>query len=150
MIEATDRKAVPRKEHSRGNPAGDPMTVLVCVTCRTPNDVPDAPLAGLLLAEATFGAARDDAGISVQRVRCLGNCSRGPSAAIRNEHTWTYVFGGLDPLRDGPALVAGARLLASASDGLMPWRGRPEPLKRGLIARVPPIGCHDDTDVKPA
>ena len=26
-----------------------------------------------------------------------------------------------------------------ASDGLMPWRGRPEILKRGLIARVPPI-----------
>jgi predicted metal-binding protein len=124
--------------------------VLVCVTCRIPNDVPDAPPAGLLLAEATSGAAHDDANISVQRVRCLGNCSRGPSAAIQNKHTWTYVFGSLDPLRDGPALVEGARLLASASDGLMPWRGRPESLKRGLIARVPPIGWHDDTDVKPA
>jgi len=33
-----------------------------------------------------------------------------------------------------------ARLLAGAGDGLMPWRGRPEPLKRGLIARVPPLG----------
>jgi len=22
---------------------------------------------------------------------------------------------------------------------ILPWRGRPEPLKRGLIARVPPI-----------
>ena len=32
------------------------------------------------------------------------------------------------------------RLLAGAGDGLMPWRGRPEPLKRGLIARVPPLG----------
>ena len=130
--------------------ATDQTTVLICVTCRTPNDVPNAPLAGELLAEATFGAAGDDAGISVLRVRCLGNCTRGPSAAIRNKHTWTYVFGGLDPLRDGPELVAGARLLANASDGLMPWRGRPESLKRGLIARVPPIGWHDDTDVKPA
>src|SRR5437588_834452 len=26
----------------------------------------------------------------------------------------------------GPALVDGARLLASASDGIMPWRGRPQ------------------------
>ena len=38
------------------------------------------------------------------------------------------------------ALIEGARLLAGAGDGLMPWRGRPEPLKRGLIARVPPLG----------
>ncbi len=36
-------------------------------------------------------------------------------------------------------LIEGARLFAHASDGLMPWRGRPEILKRGLIARVPPI-----------
>ena len=27
--------------------------------------------------------------------------------------------------------------------GLMPWRGRPEPLKRGLIARVPPFNVED-------
>jgi predicted metal-binding protein len=39
----------------------------------------------------------------------------------------------------GPALVDGARLLASASDGIMPWRGWPQALKRGLIARVPPL-----------
>jgi predicted metal-binding protein len=40
-------------------------------------------------------------------------------------------------------LVAGARLLAGAADGIMPWRGRPEPLKRGLIARVPPLNFED-------
>src|SRR5688572_19338903 len=95
------------------NEATDRTTVLVCVTCTTLNDASDAPQSGMLLAEATADAARDVAGISVQRVRCLGNCSRGPSAAIRCEHAWTYVFGGLDPLRDGPALVTGARLLAS-------------------------------------
>jgi len=44
----------------------------------------------------------------------------------------------LDAARDGPTLIAGARLFAGSTDGLMPWRGRPDPLKRGLIARVPP------------
>ena len=38
----------------------------------------------------------------------------------------------------------GARLLAEAADGLMPWRGRPEPLKRGLIARMPPLDFTED------
>ena len=40
----------------------------------------------------------------------------------------------------------GARLLAGAADGIMPWRGRPEILKRGLIARVPPIDFFEGTD----
>jgi predicted metal-binding protein len=31
-------------------------------------------------------------------------------------------------------------MMANAPDGILPWRGRPERLKRGLIARVPPIG----------
>jgi predicted metal-binding protein len=58
---------------------------------------------------------------------------------MRCDGSWTYVFGGLDETLDAPALVEGARLLARAADGLLPWRGRPEILKRGLIARVPPI-----------
>jgi predicted metal-binding protein len=43
----------------------------------------------------------------------------------------------------GEALIEGACLLAQAADGIMPWRGRPEPLKRGLIARVPPINFQE-------
>jgi predicted metal-binding protein len=57
------------------------------------------------------------------------------------------VFGGLEPERDGAALIEGARLFARAADGLMPWRGRPDILKRGLIARVPPIDfVEEDTE----
>lgn len=127
-------------------PAGRP-TVMVCITCRAAADLTaamdvDAPRLGSVLADATLAAAADD--IAVLRVRCLGNCSRGPSAAIRCENTWTYIFGGLDPQRDGPSLITGAQLLAQASDGIMPWRGRPEALKRGLIARVPPIDFREE------
>lgn len=113
-------------------------TILVCVTCRAATDPTDAPRAGIALADATAVAAAAATGVSVQRVRCLGNCNRGLSAAIRCDHSWTYVFGGLEPTRDGPSLIMGARLLAQAADGIMPWRGRPDPLKRGLVARVPP------------
>ncbi len=114
-------------------------TVLVCVTCRAPSDPVDSPCRGRELAKATAAAAAAT-GIDVRGVRCLGNCGRGLSAAIRRNDAWTYVFGGLDAGRDGPALVSGAQLYAGSSDGLMPWRGRPESLKRGLIARVPPLG----------
>lgn len=119
-------------------------TVLVCTTCRTlaslgsVQSAADAPCAGVALAEATALAAAGRPGISVQGIRCLGNCGRGLSAAIRCQRAWTYVFGGLEAPRDGHTLIAGAQLLAQAADGIMPWRGRPEPLKRGLVARLPP------------
>jgi len=112
-------------------------TVYVCITCRRPGEPDAEPRPGTLLADATRRAAQDS-GVVVRRVRCLANCTRGPSAAVRANGSWTYIFGGLD-LDGAPALIEGARLLAGASDGIMPWRGRPEPLKRGLIARVPPL-----------
>lgn len=136
-------------------PAGR-ATVMVCITCRDAADrlngetlgaeAPGAEMlrAGMVLASATAFAAAAVSGVSVQRIRCLGNCSRGPSAAIRCDNSWTYVFGGLEPDRDGTALVMGAQLLAQAADGIMPWRGRPESLKRGLIARVPPADFREE------
>jgi predicted metal-binding protein len=111
--------------------------VIVCITCRRPVDPEDFPRPGLAFAAAVADAAKDT-GVRVKRVRCLANCKRGLSAAVRREAGWTYIFGDLDPASAAPALIAGARLFARADDGVMPWRGRPQPLKTGLIARVPP------------
>jgi predicted metal-binding protein len=111
--------------------------IYVCVTCRRAGDPEAEPRPGALLAEATERAAAGS-GVEVRRLRCLANCTRGPSAAMRCNGSWTYVFGGLD-VANADALVAGAKLLAGARDGILPWRGRPEILKRALIARVPPF-----------
>ena len=111
--------------------------IYVCVTCRRAGEPDVEPRPGALLADATEQAAAGTE-VEVRRLRCLANCTRGPSAAMRCNGSWTYVFGGLDAT-NADALVAGAKLLASASDGILPWRGRPEILKRALIARVPPF-----------
>jgi predicted metal-binding protein len=65
---------------------------------------------------------------------------------LRRLDAWSYVFGHLDPEADAAALVQGAQLLSRSADGLMPWRGRPEALKRGLIARVPPIDFREQCE----
>ncbi len=123
---------------------GASTTIYVCITCRRPGDPDNARrTAGADLARATARAA-EGADIAVREISCLANCKRGLSAAIRHQGAWTYVFGDLDPAKDGGALVEGARLLARSSDGLMPWDGRPKPLKRGLIARVPPVDFRED------
>jgi predicted metal-binding protein len=115
--------------------------IYVCVTCRQqgkPQSEPESePRPGALLAAATEQAAAGTE-VVVRRLRCLANCTRGPSAAMRANGSWTYLFGGLDVANAG-ALVEGARLLAGAADGILPWRGRPDILKRGLIARIPPL-----------
>ena len=120
-------------------------TVYVCITCRRASDPEDAPRPGLALARATARAA-EGTGVTVRQVRCLANCTRALSAAMRCDGAWTYVFGGLDADADAEALIEGARLLACAADGVLPWRGRPEALKRGLIARVPPMDFEEESE----
>ena len=122
-------------------------TIYVCTTCKRQgmqDSEPDSePRPGALLAAAVEQAAANTE-IQVRRLRCLANCTRGPSAAMRCNGSWTYVFGGLSA-DCGSALVEGARLLATAPDGILPWRGRPDVLKRGLIARVPPLDFEGDS-----
>jgi predicted metal-binding protein len=119
--------------------------IYVCTTCRRPEDPEDHPRPGAALAAATI-AASESTGIKVQPLRCLANCKRGCSAVLRRPDAWTYVFGHLDPAADAAALVAGAQLLSQSADGLMPWRGRPDALKRGLIARVPPLDFSEPSE----
>ena len=119
--------------------------IYVCTTCRQPGDPDDWPRPGAALAAATVRAA-ENTGIAVRPLRCLANCKRGCSAVLRRLDAWSYVFGQLDPAADAAALVQGAQLLSRSADGLMPWRGRPEALKRGLIARVPPIDFQEQSE----
>ena len=127
---------IPAALTSTGSKTGAAI-VYVCITCRRAGEADAEPRPGAILAAATAEAAHGTE-VCVRPVRCLANCTRGPSAAIRCNGSWSYVFGGLD-VACANALVEGARMLACAADGILPWRGRPEPLKRGLIARVPPL-----------
>ena len=93
-------------------------------------------LASACAASVPEGVAVE--GVAVVGVSCLANCKRALSAAMVRRDGWTYVFGDLAP--DSAAdLLTGAALLAGSEDGLMPWRGRPDVLKRGMVARIPPL-----------
>jgi len=129
-------------ESERGTSAAASVAILVCSTCRDETGSDAHPRAGLLLAADTRRAAAGDA-VRVRTVECLGNCKRRLSAALLREGCWSYVFGDLRP-DSGADLVAGAGLFSTSTDGLMPWRGRPDSLKRGLVARIPPLAFTKD------
>lgn len=113
------------------------VTILVCSSCRDETGSDAHPRAGERLAESARRAAASE-GINVLTVECLGNCKRRLSAALIRDGAWSYVFGDLS-ISSGEDLVAGAKLFAISTDGLIPWRGRPDSLKRGLVARIPPL-----------
>jgi predicted metal-binding protein len=118
-----------------------PVLVHVCVTCKRGGDDPEAPRQGSLLRDALAQSLPE--GMMLQPVECLGNCKRSCTVALSAPGTWTYVFGDLTA-ESGADVVAGANLLAHSTDGLMPWRGRPEPFKRSMIARIPPFSTLKD------
>lgn len=117
-------------------------TVLVCVTCRRAEDAADAPRAGARLAEALDRAAatRDD--VRVVPVECLSVCKRPVTIGFAAEAKWTYVYGDFDA-DAAPAILDAAGLYAAASDGLIPWKSRPDAFKKGVVARIPPM-CFDE------
>ncbi|ESY70770.1 MULTISPECIES: DUF1636 family protein [Mesorhizobium] len=118
------------------------VTVIICASCRDETGSDAHPRAGELLAQDTRNAASGE-DICVRTVECLGNCKRRLSAAILRDGCWSYVFGDLTTA-SGADLVAGAKLFATSTDGLIPWRGRPDSLKRGLVARIPPLDMLKD------
>lgn len=127
-----DRPDLYRRGAAEAAPA---VTIVVCRTCRFADDPHAEPRPGAILAERVREVA-SAAGIGVREANCLGNCKRSLSAVILRDQCWSYVFGDLDA-GSAADLLAGARLFAASSDGLMPFRARPLALKRGLVARVP-------------
>ena len=119
-----------------------PIEILVCNICRHRDYPKEAdPRPGALLLEA-LAKQELPAKIAVRSVKCLSNCSHGCSVVLRGEGRWSYVYGNLTPNEHVSAIVDGANKYLSATDGLVPWRERPEHFRKNCIARIPPIEAY--------
>ena len=120
-----------------------PTELLVCIKCRGGRDMPaDARRPGRALHDALRARPLPD-GVILRAVECLQNCDHGCSVALRGGNRWAYVYGNVDEMSHPDMLLEGAALYHATTDGLIPWRQRPEHFKRNCIARIPP---HDFTD----
>jgi predicted metal-binding protein len=117
-----------------------PMILYVCTTCRDADHAsrPDAPCAGARLF-AAIQATAADALVSIVPVECLSVCKRTCAVSFAAPGKWTYVYGDLPADTAASVILAGAQLYAASPDGIIPWRQRPDALKKGAIARIPPL-----------
>ncbi|WP_084799574.1 DUF1636 domain-containing protein [Bradyrhizobium sp. Ai1a-2] len=112
-----------------------PVIVSVCVTCKTSE--------GVLAGPAMFDAIRDataerDAAVQVRRVQCLSVCKRPTTVAVSSSDGYTFLFGDLQP-EGAEAVVSFVDSYRKSTYGLVPWRERAEILRKGMVARLPPV-----------
>ena len=121
------------------NETPSPTTIYVCTTCRLAAEPlePRENRAGARLFASITQAAAGDAAVAVRGVECLSVCKRPITVGFASAGKWTYVYGDFGP-DDAASLLDGARRFAATPDGLIPWKERPESLKRGVVARLPP------------
>jgi len=115
------------------------MTIYVCVTCRQA-DEPLEPRSARSGARLFVDlSAKAGAGTRIVPVECLSVCKRPCTVSFAAPGKWTYVYGDLPPETSASIILAGAQLFEAAPDGVIPWKLRPEALKRGVVARIPPL-----------
>jgi predicted metal-binding protein len=118
-------------------------TIHVCVTCREAgheaDSMPERPGARLHLA-LLRAAGRRATAAAIRPVECLSVCKRPCTIGFSAPGKWTYVYGDFTPDENSAELILdAAALYAATPDGLIPWRQRPEALKKGVVARIPPL-----------
>lgn len=113
------------------------MPLLVCTTCAATwvdGKITGTPKGEQLLQ--TLQAAPAAAAFDIQPVACMSACSQACVVTLREPHKPTYIFGNLDP-SDAAAVLECMQMYCAKDTGVLGWAERPEPLKRGIVARLP-------------
>lgn len=116
--------------------------IYVCVTCRAEgqNLEPKEARAGYILHEAlTRDPSLPADAFEIIPIECMSVCKRPCAITYAAPGKWTYVYGGLIEADNASLTAQGARLYAQSPDGIVAWKARPPALRKGIIARIPPL-----------
>src|SRR6202043_1355672 len=125
----------------RAVPAG-PVIVSVCVTCKIPDS---GAIVGPDMFAAVQAAIGDgDPNVLVLPVQCMSVCKRPATVAVTRPAGYTFLFGDLLTESGTAALASFVKSYRNSDYGLVPWRERAEVLRKGMVARVPPMRWSPD------
>jgi predicted metal-binding protein len=123
-------------EPLRGNAPDGPIVVSVCVTCKTADG---GTVVGPDMFESVKAAIGPSDHVLVRPVQCLSVCKRPATVAVTSPDGYTFLFGDLQTESGTSALVSFVKSYQKSDYGLVPWRERAEALRKGMVARVPPM-----------
>jgi len=144
-----DRESVDEKypdltpvESPRPTVPQGPVVVSVCTTCKTADG-------GTVVGPDMFAAVQaalgeDDPNVVVRPVQCLSVCKRPATVAVTSPDGYTFLFGDLQADSGTAALKSFVKSYQNSGYGLVPWRERAEVLRKGMLARVPPMQWSPD------
>ncbi|NES95354.1 MAG: DUF1636 domain-containing protein [Desertifilum sp. SIO1I2] len=124
-------------------------TLFVCTSCATvwKDGKPQGKSGGEVFLESLTQLHQTwelQGEFPIKAVQCMSACSHPCAVSFTAVGKHTYLFGDL-PISEESLSTTAAAVLECAdryynkTDGLLPWSERPEPLKKGIIARIPPI-----------
>lgn len=122
--------------------------IIVCTTCRPPGASRELPAAGLALFEAVQDALLNceldtgqHTGLKLHGLACMSGCARACTVTLQAQGKFTYYFGDLASDDETAAqVIACAQLHKHSADGNLARNSRPERLRSGILARLPPVG----------
>jgi predicted metal-binding protein len=75
----------------------------------------------------------------IQGVECLSACNRACVVAYAAANKTTLMFGDLPPFQSASAILQLAEKYYASPDGIISRQERPDILKKGILARIPPL-----------
>ncbi|MBG1271111.1 DUF1636 family protein [Nostoc sp. WHI] len=119
-------------------------TLFVCKTCATiwQDGKPLGESGGQQLLHQLQHLAQDwdlRDEFPIQEVECMSACNRSCVVAFAAKGKLTYLFGDLASDSSASAVLECANQYYAKPSGLLPWSERPEALKKGILAKIPPL-----------
>ncbi len=74
----------------------------------------------------------------------MSQCKRACTLSLTAPEAFTWIFGDLDPERHAEDVITLARLYQKSPDGFMARDARPEPMRAGVLGRLPPIASEHE------
>ena len=137
-----DQSSDSRLELPQSNAPANPVIVSVCTTCKTADG--SAVVGPEMFASVRAALGEDDANVMVRPVQCLSVCKRPATVAVTSADGYTFLFGDLQTESGTAALTSFVKSYQNSDYGLVPWRERAEVLRKGMVARVPPLRWSPD------
>jgi predicted metal-binding protein len=133
-------------EAARVHVPSGPTVVSVCVTCKIADS---GTVVGPDMFQSVKAAIGSSDHVQVRPVQCLSVCKRPATVAVTSADGYTFLFGDLETDSGTAALVSFVKSYQKSDYGLVPWRERAEVLRKGMVARVPPMRWSPDDGSAP-